>query len=253
MNAKVYIVGAGPGDPELITVKGKRLLEQADLIIYAGSLVPEELLTYAKEDACIMNSASMNLEEIVKALSEYSGDGKLAVRLHTGDPSVYGALAEQKIELEKKSIDVEVVPGVSSVFAAAAAVSEEFTKPGISQTLILTRRAGRTPVPENEGIAKLAEHKASMAIFLSISMIDELCDELMQSYENDTRVCVVEKASWKDERVIRGSLSDIADKVKAAGIKKTAILLVGNFLSDDFEYSKLYDKAFSHEYRTGEQ
>ncbi len=245
----IYFVGAGPGDPQLITVKGKRLLEKADVVVYAGSLVNRELLSWCREDAVIYNSAAMHLEEIIDILKEAQRYGRMAVRLHTGDPSLYGAVREQMDALDKLGIAYEVVPGVSSFLAAAASLKKEYTLPGVSQTVILTRMEGRTPVPEREEIRSLARHQATMAIFLSAGQIGKLCALLCQEYPTDTPAAVVYKASWKDEKIIRGTLENLASLAEEAGIRKTALILVGKFLGDDYELSCLYDKHFSHEYR----
>ena len=195
----VLFVGAGPGDPELITVKGQNALRQADLVIYTGSLVPEELLTWTKPNAKALNSASMHLEEIIEIIDKAVTDGKRVVRPHTGDPSLYGAIFEQMVALQKRSIPYKVIPGVTAAFAAAAAMGLEFTLPEISQTLILTRMAGRTPVPEKEDLASLAAHQTSMAIYLSISMIEEVAAVLAKSYGLDAACAVVYRASQPDD------------------------------------------------------
>lgn len=246
----IYFVGAGAGDPELITLKGYKLLREADLVIYAGSLVNPRLLEYCKEGARIENSAHMDLEAIVDLMVEADRKGETVVRLHTGDPSLYGATGEQMKRLRKLNIDFKVVPGVSSFLAAGAALKREFTVPDGTQTVILTRLAGRTPVPETEKLRDLARHKSTMAIFLSAGMIDSVVEELRQGYSPETPVAVVEKASWPEERILQGQLQDLARLVKEAGIKKTALIFVGDFLTRD-GLSKLYDKGFSHEYRKG--
>lgn len=245
----IHFIGAGPGDPELITVKGKRLIEEADIIIYAGSLVNPQVLSGAKEGAEIFNSAGMTLPEVTAVMKRGAEEGKQVVRVHTGDPSIYGAHREQMAELERLGLAYDVVPGVSSFLAAAAALKKEYTLPGVSQTVILTRTAGRTPMPEREQIEMLALHQATMIIFLSAGQIEELCRRLTAGYPEDTPAAVVYKASWAEERRITGTLKDIAGKVRAAGITKTALVLVGRFLGDEFERSKLYDETFSHEYR----
>lgn len=247
---KVYFIGAGSGDPELITVKGKRIVEEADIVIYAGSLVNPEVLKWCKKDVEIYNSASMCLEEVMEVTIKGIKSGKRVARVHTGDPSIYGAIREQMDILAKENIDYEVVPGVSSFVAAAAAIKKEYTLPSVSQTVILTRKAGRTPVPEGQELSELAKHKASMAIFLSVGMIEDVVKDLVPSYGEETKVAVVQKASWPDEKIIMGQLNNIAEKVKEEGITKTALILVGDFLGDEYELSKLYDKTFSHEYRS---
>ena len=249
---KVYFIGAGPGDPELITVKGGKIIAQADIIIYAGSLVNKEVIENRKEASELYNSASMTLDEVIEVMERGIKSGKLIARVHTGDPSIYGAIREQMDILEEKGIEYEVIPGVSSFVASAAAIKKEFTLPGITQTIILTRMEGRTPVPEREGIEALAKHRATMCLFLSVHMIEELVKRLLSSYPIDTPVAVIQKASWKDEKIVIGTLENIAKQVKEAGIKKTAQILVGDFLGDKYELSKLYDKNFSHGYRKAE-
>lgn len=246
---KVYFVGAGPGDPELITVKGAKVISKADIIIYAGSLVNKKVLENRQEKAEVYNSASMTLEEVIAVMEKGIKDRKMVARVHTGDPSIYGAIREQMDILENKGIDYEVIPGVSSFVAAAASIKKEFTLPGVTQTVILTRMEGRTPVPDKEKIEKLAQHRASMCIFLSVHMIEKLVDRLGSHYSMDTPIAVIQRASWEDEKVVIGTLSNIAKKVKESDITKTAQILVGDFLGDEYELSKLYDKSFTHEYR----
>lgn len=247
----VHFIGAGPGDPELMTVKGKRLIEEADVIIYAGSLVNPDVLSGAKENARIYNSASMNLEEVIGVMREAEEAGFQVARVHTGDPAIYGAHREQMDELDKLGIAYDVIPGVSSFLATAAALKKEYTLPGVSQTVILTRMEGRTPMPEKEKLADLARHQATMIIFLSVGQMEALAAQLMTSYPPETPVAVVYKASWEDQKIVTGDLTDIAQKVKEAGITKTALTVVGNFLGDRYELSKLYDKHFTHEFRKG--
>jgi precorrin-4/cobalt-precorrin-4 C11-methyltransferase len=245
----VYFIGAGPGDPELITLKGKRVLEQADVIIYAGSLVNKELLNYAKKGCSIYNSAEMTLDQVIEVMEKGEVQNKLIVRLHTGDPSIYGAIREQMDELDKRSIPYEVIPGVSSFVAAAAALKKEYTLPGVSQTVILTRMEGRTEVPKGQSIEEMAAHKATMIIFLSVHMIEELVARLKTGYPGDTPVAVVYKASWPEQKILRATLDTISEAVKSEGVKKTALVAVGQFLGSDYELSKLYDKTFTHEFR----
>ena len=248
----IYFIGAGPGDPELITVKGKRLIDEADIIIYAGSLVNPQVLSGAKESAEIYNSATMHLQEVLEVMKRGVEAGKKVVRVHTGDPSIYGAHREQMVELDKLGIPYEIVPGVSSFLAAAASLKREYTLPGVSQTVILTRMEGRTAVPEREQIEALAVHQTTMVIFLSVGEIVELGRRLQAGcYPADTPAAVVYKASWKDQKIVTGTLADIADKVKEAGIRKTALVTVGRFLGDTFELSKLYDAHFTTEFRQG--
>lgn len=247
---KIYFVGAGPGDKELITLKGYRLLSQADIVIYAGSLVNPDLLDYCKSGARLYDSAGMNLEEIIDIMREGAKKDLLVVRLQTGDISIYGSIREQAEELKKLDIDYESIPGVSSFLGAAGALGIEYTVPEVSQSLIITRIEGRTPVPKLESLRSFASHQTSMAIFLSVQDIDRVVYQLLEGgYPIDTPVVVIYKATWPDQELVRGSLEDIADKVKAAGIKKTALILVGRFLGNEYNYSKLYDKYFSHEYR----
>lgn len=247
---KIYFVGAGPGDKELITLKGYRLLSQADIVIYAGSLVNPDLLDYCKSGSRLYDSAGMNLEEIIDIMREGAKKDLLVVRLQTGDISIYGSIREQAEELKKLDIDYESIPGVSSFLGAAGALGIEYTVPEVSQSLIITRIEGRTPVPKLESLRSFASHQTSMAIFLSVQDIDRVVYQLLEGgYPIDTPVVVIYKATWPDQELVRGSLEDIADKVKAAGIKKTALILVGRFLGNEYNYSKLYDKYFSHEYR----
>lgn len=245
----VFFVGAGPGDPELITLKGRRLLEEADIIIYAGSLVNPEVLGFARKDAEIFDSASMNLEEIISVIEKGTDQGKKVVRLHTGDPGIYGAIQEQMNLLEQKKISYEVIPGVSSFSAAAAALKREFTQPGITQSIIITRIEGRTPVPPKEDLSLLSKHRGSMCIFLSVQKMEDVVSRLLEGYTPETPVAVVYKASWPQEKIILGNLSDIAQKVKEEGIEKTAMILVGDFISGSGEPSMLYDSGFTHGFR----
>ncbi|MEE1312651.1 MAG: precorrin-4 C(11)-methyltransferase [Lachnospiraceae bacterium] len=249
----VYFIGAGPGDPELLTIKGKKIIDQADVIIYAGSLVNKEVLKDVNKEAKIYNSASMTLEEVLDVMKEAEERGYLTARVHTGDPAVFGAHREQMDALDRMGISYEVIPGVSSFFAAAAALKKEYTLPNVSQTVILTRMEGRTSMPPKEKIRDLAKHNATMVIFLSVGMIEKLTDELMEEYREDTPAAVVYKASWEDQMIVRGTLKNIAGKVKKAGIKKTALIVVGDFLGDEYELSKLYDKTFTHEYRRAKE
>lgn len=250
----ISFVGAGPGDVELITIKGRRLLEEADLVIYAGSLVSREHLDFCKAGCEKYDSASMTLEEVIEKMEAASRNKKNVVRLHTGDPTIYGAIREQMEALDKLGLDYEVVPGVSSFTAACASIKKEFTLPGVSQTVILTRLEGRTPVPEKERLELLASHGASMAIFLSVQDIEGVVEKLIQGYgRDDVPVAVVYKASWQDQDFVIGELRDIAGKVRKKGFKKMAQILVGDFIMGDFERSKLYDPAFSHGYRRAEK
>lgn len=247
---QVVFVGAGPGDPELITVKGQRLMNQADVIIYAGSLVNPELLQLAKQGASIYNSASMTLEEVVDVMEKAVAAGQKVVRLHTGDPSIYGAIQEQMDLLDKKNITYEVIPGVSSFLAVAAALKQEYTLPEVSQTVIITRLEGRTPVPEKEKLALLASHTATMCIFLSVHMLDSVIEELISGgYTLETPIAVVQKATWPDQRIMRGTLATIAQTVREAGVDRTAMIVVGNCLNNDYALSRLYAPEFGHMFR----
>ena len=252
LSSPVTFVGAGPGDPELLTIKGRRLLDQADVIVYAGSLVNPALLDGLS--ATLHNSATLTLDECIDIMTEAAGQEKKVVRLHTGDPAIFGAIREQMARLDKLHIGYEVVPGVTSATAAAASLKAELTLPEISQTVIITRQAGRTPVPDKEQLQLLAAHQATMLIFLSVGMIDTVVSELTTGgYPASTPVAVVEKASWPGERKVSGTLATISKLVKEADIKKTAMILVGNVLSGIGKESRLYDKHFSHEFRRGQE
>ena len=247
---QVYFVGAGPGDPDLITVKGRKLLEEADIVVYAGSLVNPAVLAVTPAGCEIHNSASMTLDEVIAVMKAGVEQGKKVVRLHTGDPSIYGAIQEQIDLLNKLEIRWQVVPGVSSFLAAAAALGQEYTLPGVSQTVIITRMEGRTPVPEKEQIRSLAAHQTTMCIFLSVHMFGELVQELLDGgYVADTPVAVVEKASWPEQRIFRGTLTTIADQLVAAGVSRTAMVIVGDVLAREYEQSRLYAPEFGHMFR----
>jgi precorrin-4/cobalt-precorrin-4 C11-methyltransferase len=244
---KIHFVGAGPGDVELITLKGRRLLDEADCIVYAGSLINVALLSPCT--ASRYDSAGMNLEEILGVMSAAWKRGERVVRLHTGDPAFFGAIKEQMQGLDKQGIPYTVVPGVSAASGAAAALLAELTLPEVAQTVIITRQGGRTPVPEQERLRLLAAHQTTMLIFLSVGMIDTVVDELLiGGYRPDTPAAVVEKATWDCERIVRGTLADIGRLVHEAGITKTAIICVGEVFADTHltAVSKLYDKNFSH-------
>lgn len=246
----VFFVGAGPGAVDLITVRGRELLRRADVIIYAGSLVNPALLWEKPTSCAVYDSAGMTLEQVISAIISHHEENSIIVRLHTGDPSMYGAIREQMVCLDAKKIPYEVVPGVSSVFGAAAALCAEFTLPAISQTLILTRMEGRTPVPAREDIAKLAAIGASMAVFLSAGKAKELSEKLLKgSFTVDTPVAIVYKATWNDERIVRTTVGKLPRAALESGITKTALFLIGDFLGEDFERSKLYDPAFAHGFR----
>lgn len=246
----VYFIGAGPGAVDLITVRGAELLKKADLIIYAGSLVNPELLKYAKQDCEIFNSAKMTLEEIIEVfVSRYSPE-KIMVRLHTGDPSIYGAIKEQMDMLDEHKIGYLVVPGVSSFCGAAAALNVEYTLPNVSQTVILSRMEGRTPVPADEEISKLASHKASLVLFLTSSLIGQLSDKLLiGGYKVTTPAAIVYKATWPDQKIIKTTVGDLAKSAQENNITKTALILIGDFLSCKYERSRLYNKTFTHQFR----
>lgn len=249
----VHFVGAGPGAADLITLRGAELLKRADCVIYAGSLVNPELLALCREDCRIFNSAEMSLEQVLALMEEREALGQTTVRLHTGDPSLYGAVREQMDALDTRGIAWDLTPGVSSFSAAAAALGAEYTLPGVSQTLILSRMAGRTPVPERESLASLAAHGSSLALFLSAGMLEKVQQELMKgAYGADTPAAIVYKASWPEEHVLRCTVGTLAETGAANGIYKTALVLVGDFLGAAYERSCLYDPAFSTEYRKGE-
>lgn len=244
----IYFIGAGPGAADLITVRGAELLKKADVIIYAGSLVNPALLDYAKEDCKIYNSAKMTLEEVIDVMKE--NKGKEVVRLHTGDPCIYGAIREQMDILDREEMEYVSVPGVSSFIGAAAALNAEYTLPNVSQTVILTRMAGRTPVPEKEEISKLATHGATMVVFLTSTMLKELSARLIEGgYAPDSPAAIVYKATWPDEKVIRTTVDHIAEAAEENGINKMALIMVGGFLGSEYERSKLYDPSFTHLFR----
>lgn len=246
----VHFVGAGPGAPDLITVRGYNLLRQADVVVYAGSLVNPELLQGCKPGCQCYNSAKMTLEEVVSVLESASKNGCEVVRLHTGDPALYGAIREQMEALDALGVPWDVTPGVSSFSAVAAVMGAEYTLPGVSQTVILTRCAGRTPVPEGEALSSLASHGASMVLFLSTGLAEQVqADLLAGGYDPDTPAAVVYKASWPEERILRCTVGTLAGTVAASGLKQTALITVGDFLSGTVERSKLYDPGFSHGWR----
>ncbi|PTL29496.1 precorrin-4 C(11)-methyltransferase [Lachnospiraceae bacterium oral taxon 096] len=245
----VYFIGAGPGDPELLTIKGKKIIDSADVIIYAGSLVNREVLKDRKSGAKVYNSATMHLEEVIEVMKEAEKKNLMTARVHTGDPAIFGAHREQMDALEREGIEFCVIPGVSSFVAAAAALKKEYTLPEVTQSIILTRMEGRTPMPEKESIEAFAKHQATMVIFLSANRIEELVEQLQTSYPVDTPIALVYKASWPEEKIIQGNLGNIAELVRKANITKTGLIVVGRFLGDQYALSKLYDKHFSHEYR----
>lgn len=247
----VYFVGAGSGAPDLITVRGARLLNQADQIIYAGSLVNPELLDYKKESAVVYDSAKMTLEEVVEKIQEAESTGKMTVRLHTGDPCVYGAIREQMDELDKLNISYKVCPGVSSFCGAASALNLEYTLPEISQSVIITRMEGRTPVPSKESIQSFAAHQASMVIFLSTGMLEELSRRLIEGgYREDTPAAIVYKATWPDEKKFICTVGTLAKTAADNNITKTALMIIGDAVNAaDYDRSKLYDPSFTTEFR----
>ncbi|MDD6763717.1 MAG: precorrin-4 C(11)-methyltransferase [Clostridiales bacterium] len=248
----VNFVGAGPGAADLITVRGMRLLKEADIIIYAGSLVNKELLSFAGAECRIYNSAEMTLEEVIEVMRDNTD--KAVVRLHTGDPSIYGAIREQIDELDRLGIEYEICPGVSSMFGAAAALKAEYTLPDVSQSVIITRMAGRTPVPERESIESFAAHNATMVIFLSAGMLDELSERLIAGgYTPDTPAAIVYKATWADEKTVITTVKNLAEAARKSGITKTALITVGGFLGESYDRSRLYDPEFSHEFRKAKQ
>lgn len=250
----VHFVGAGPGDVDLITVKGRRLLQEADIVIYAGSLVWDAHLKFCKESCKTYNSASMTLEEVIAVMAEAQRQGLEVVRLHTGDPTLYGAIREQIDCLEQHDIEYRLVPGVSSFTASCAAIKREFTLPNVSQTVIITRMEGRTPVPELEKLELLAAHKCSMAIFLSVQDIDVVVEKLIKGYQRvDVPVAVVYKATWPEQKIILGTLRDIAAKVKANGISNFSQILVGDFIEGEYGRSQLYHPDFTHGFREAQK
>jgi len=248
----VHFVGAGPGAEDLITVRGSRLLGEADVIIYAGSLVNPELLKYKKNGGEVLDSASMTLENVVAVMKRAENSGKMTVRLHTGDPSLYGAIREQMDELDRLGIEYDVTPGVSAFSGAAAALRAEYTLPEVSQSVIITRMAGRTPVPEGERLSKLASHGCTMVLFLSTGLLEEVQDELLQGgCSPDTPAAIVYKATWPEQRVYRCTVSTLAETAGQNNVTKTALITIGGFLGKDYERSKLYDPGFTHGYRKG--
>ncbi len=250
MAVQVYFIGAGPGDPELLTIRARNIIQRADVIIYADSLINPEVCSSAGKEAKIYPSASLSLEEITEIIVNAVKQGKVVARLQSGDPSIYGAIGEQMAVLDEKGIAYEVIPGVSSLFAAAAALKTELTVPELSQTVIITRMEGKTPVPALENLKSLAQHQSSLAIFLSASLVDKVVAELLAGgYRPETPAAVVYRATWKDERVLRTTLGNLAKEVKASGIKKQALILVGAFLGSKKkrQRSKLYNRGFKGE------
>ena len=251
----IHIVGAGPGAVDLITVRGQRLLSEADVVIYAGSLVSRELLDWARQDARIYDSATMDLEQVLEVMEQAERDGLTTVRLHTGDPCLYGAIREQMDGLDARGIGYDICPGVSSFCGAAAALGMEYTLPGISQSVVITRMAGRTPVPDRESIGKFAAHGSTKVIFLSAGMTGKLSEELMKGgYPGDTPAAIVYKATWPDEKVVRCTVAALKETADREGIHKTALIVVGNTVAQTgYERSKLYDPAFTTGFRVGRE
>ena len=248
--AIVSFVGAGPGEMDLITLKGYKLLSEADVVIYAGSLINTDLLNYCKDGAEKYDSAKMTLDDIVDRMEESVKNDKSVVRLQTGDFSIYGSIREQIEEMKKRGIKYQCVPGVSSFLGAASSMGVEYTVPEVAQSVIITRMAGRTPVPEGESLKSLAQHQTSMVIFLSVQGIKKVVKQLEEGgYPTDTPAAVIYKATWPDEKVVRGTLADIAEKVHDADIRRTALIMVGKFLGDEYNYSHLYDAGFSTMFR----
>ncbi|MDE1763941.1 MAG: precorrin-4 C(11)-methyltransferase [Thaumarchaeota archaeon] len=248
--AKVYFVGCGPGDPELITVKAKKLIQKADVVVYSGSLIPRGIINLCKK-AKLYDAAKLVREEIFKILRDGALEGKLVVRLHDGDPSIYGAIREQTDSLKKDGVQFEVVPGITSFLASAAALGCELTLPGVTQTIIVTRAESRTKVPTREKISELAKHKATMIFYLSVHLASDIVKEAIKGgYPKSTPAAAVYRASWDDEKIITGTLENIAKKIRDEKITKTAIIIIGDIVNPKhYEYSRLYDKTFSHGYR----
>lgn len=250
----VHFVGAGPGAPDLITVRGQRLLSEADVVIYAGSLVNPKLLEHVKKECDVYNSARMTLEEVTAVMENAEKAGLTTVRLHTGDPSLYGAVREQMDLLDNRGIPYASCPGVSSFCGAAASLRAEYTLPDISQSVVITRMAGRTPVPERESIRRFAAHQATMVIFLSTGLLEDLQKELTAGgYPPDTPAAIVYKATWPDEKVCRCTVESLKETAESEGIRKTALIIVGRFLKGEYRRSELYNPAFTTEFRKGKQ
>jgi len=248
--SEVFFVGCGPGDPELITVKAKKLIQKADVIVYSGSLIPPSILKLCKKGK-LYDAAGLVREEIFEILYKNAKKDKLVVRLHDGDPSIYGAIKEQIDNLQEKEISSTVIPGVTAFLASAAALETQLTLPGITQTIIVTRAESRTKVPKREKISELAKHKATMIFYLSVHLLSDIVTEsLAGGYTKSTPVAVVYRASWKDQKIVKGTLGNIVKKIRDEKITRTAIVIVSNVIdSKTYEYSKLYDKKFSHGYR----
>ena len=248
--SKVFFIGCGPGDPDLITVKAKKLLQKADVVVYSGSLIPEQIMKMCKK-AKTFDAAKLVREEIFDILRKNAKKGKNVVRLHDGDPTIYGAIREQMDNLHKEKINSEIIPGVTSFLASAAALGSQLTLPGVTQTMIITRAEKRTKVPKREKISELAKHRATMIFYLSVQLIDNIVKEAVAGgYPKTTPVGVVYRASWPDQIIITGTLQTISKKIKAQKITRTAIIIIGDVIKPkSYEYSKLYDKSFSHGFR----
>lgn len=251
-NNTVYFVGSGPGDPELITLKAKKLVEQADVIIYSGSLLNPKILEYAKKSAQFYDAALLDREKIYHILRNSTKDGKLAIRFHDGDPGLFSTIREQIDKLEKDGLQCKVVPGITAILGAAAVMNLELTLPGNTQTLIITRAEFRTPVPDREKISELAKHGATMAFYLSVHLIADVVEQLLKGgvYTKETPTAIVYRATWEDQKIISGTLGDIVKKTKESKIIKTALIIVGDIIAPKkYEFSKVYDAGFTHGYR----
>lgn len=250
----VRFVGAGPGAKDLITLRGQQLIQKADIIIYAGSLVNPALLEYADENCEIFNSAEMTLKQVLEVMKKGTLEGKEIVRLHTGDPCLYGAIREQMDALTAWKIPYEVCPGVSSFCGAASSLQAEYTLPGVTQSVIITRAEGRTAVPEGEKLSELAAHGAAMVLFLSMGLVEQVQEQLLLgAYTEATPCAIVYKATWEEEKIIRGRLGELAAMAESSGIQKTALIVVGDFLGSDYELSRLYAPDFSTAFRKAEE
>jgi len=252
----VYFVGSGPGDPELITIKAKKLLEIADIIIYSGSLLNPEILDSAKREASLYDAAKLDRNKIYEILRDSTKNGKLAIRFHDGDPGIFSTIREQIDKLERDEINCEVIPGITSLLGAAASMNLELTLPGVTQTIIITRAEFRTPVPDREKISELSKHGATMAFYLSVHLLDRVIEELLKGgiYNNETPVAIVYKATWKEEKIIKGTIGTISKKVKVERIVKTALIIVGEVISPkEYEFSKVYDSQFTHGFRRSKE
>lgn len=257
--AKVYLIGAGPGDPDYLTLKGLRTLERADVVLYTDSLVQEAVVALAGKHASVYKSAGMHLDEMVDLMVDAVHHGHSVARVHTGDPTVFGAILEQMARLKEKGVDCEIIPGVSSVFAAAAALGSELTVPDLTQTVMLTRMGGRTPMPEREQLRELGVHQTTIVLYLSARLAKKAVDELLEAgWSPETPVAAVYKVTWPDQKVIRSTLAGLTEAMREAGIYRHALLLFGWALDPALQEtpgayaSKLYDKAFTHSYRRGD-